>query len=62
MMILKFSRNDKVTFALTDRRPVRTAADDNFETGGYRPQLLSKVQKTCTEMTKFLFLSKTKLK
>ena len=31
MMTLKFSRNAKVTRALTGRRPVRLAADDNFE-------------------------------
>ena len=31
MMTLKFSRNAIVTRASTDRRPVRPAADDNFE-------------------------------
>ena len=31
MMTLKFSRNAKVTRALTGRRPVRPAADDDFE-------------------------------
>ena len=31
MMILKFSRNAKVTRALTGRRPVRPASDDDFE-------------------------------
>ena len=29
---LKFSRNAKVTQALTGRRPVRPAADDEFKT------------------------------
>ena len=30
MMTLKFSRNAIVTCSLTDRRPVRPAADDDF--------------------------------
>ena len=30
-MTLKFSRNTKVTRALTGRRPVRPVADDNIE-------------------------------
>ena len=32
MMALKFSRNAKVKRALTGRRTVRSAADDDFET------------------------------
>ena len=31
VMTLNFSRNAKVTRALTSRRPVRPAADDGFE-------------------------------
>ena len=31
MMTLKFSRNAKLTLALTGRRPVRSAADDDLE-------------------------------
>ena len=31
MMTLKISRNAKVTLALTDRHPVRPAADDDFD-------------------------------
>ena len=32
MMTLKFSQNARVTRVLTGRRPVRPAADDDFET------------------------------
>ena len=32
MITLKFSRNAKLTCALTSQRPVRPAADDDFDT------------------------------
>ena len=36
MMTLKFSQNAKVARALTGPRPVRPAADDDFEIGTFR--------------------------
>ena len=61
MMTLKFSRNAKLTLALTGRRPVRSAADDDFEISRNAKVTRALKHVTLIMVPRFLRLCKNKI-